>query len=160
MREKLRSQRETMISLPKPWDSRRNRETWQVWTLCEKELRQRFQSYVPCFEISVHTYRESVTIFFHSFQVINMVFFMCWLIFCDNAGIGGIVCLSQWVIALLLFFDIQTNFSKQLFAIYNMRLSCLEIDRGSSKQLKCSRSFHVLHTLLSIYFETVLYYNF
>jgi len=30
MREKLRSQRETVISLPKSWDSRRNRETWQV----------------------------------------------------------------------------------------------------------------------------------
>jgi len=29
MREKLRGQRETVISLPKPWDSRRNRETWQ-----------------------------------------------------------------------------------------------------------------------------------
>ena len=31
MREKLRSQSETVLSLPKPWDSRRNRETWQVW---------------------------------------------------------------------------------------------------------------------------------
>jgi len=31
MREKLRSQRETVISLTKPWDSRQNRETWQVW---------------------------------------------------------------------------------------------------------------------------------
>jgi len=31
MREKLRSQRETVISLTKPWDSRHNRETWQVW---------------------------------------------------------------------------------------------------------------------------------
>jgi len=31
MREKLRSQRETVISLPKSWDSRWNGETWQVW---------------------------------------------------------------------------------------------------------------------------------
>jgi len=31
MREKLRSQRETVISLTTPWDSWRNRETWQVW---------------------------------------------------------------------------------------------------------------------------------
>jgi len=30
MREKLRSQRESVISLPKSWDSRRNRETRQV----------------------------------------------------------------------------------------------------------------------------------
>ena len=30
MREKLRSQRETVISLPKLWDSWQNRETWQV----------------------------------------------------------------------------------------------------------------------------------
>jgi len=31
MREKLRSQHETVIALPKSWDSRRNRGTWQVW---------------------------------------------------------------------------------------------------------------------------------
>jgi len=31
------------------------------------------------------------------------------------------------------FRNIQTNFSKQLYAIYNMRLSCLEMDHGSSK---------------------------
>jgi len=31
MRDKLCSQRETVISLPKPWNSRQNRETWQVW---------------------------------------------------------------------------------------------------------------------------------
>jgi len=31
MREKLHSQRETVISLSKLWDSRQNRETWQVW---------------------------------------------------------------------------------------------------------------------------------
>jgi len=30
MLEKLRSQLETMISSPKPWDSRRNCDTWQV----------------------------------------------------------------------------------------------------------------------------------
>jgi len=30
MREKLRSQHETVISLPKSWDSWRNRETWEV----------------------------------------------------------------------------------------------------------------------------------
>jgi len=36
MHEKLRSQHETVISLPKSWDSRQNRETWQVciyWSL-------------------------------------------------------------------------------------------------------------------------------
>jgi len=31
MREKLRSKRENVISLPKSWDSRRNHETRQVW---------------------------------------------------------------------------------------------------------------------------------
>jgi len=36
MREQLRSQRETVISLPTSWDSWRNRETWQV---CIGELR-------------------------------------------------------------------------------------------------------------------------
>jgi len=30
MREKLYSQRETLISFPKSWDSRWTRETWQV----------------------------------------------------------------------------------------------------------------------------------
>jgi len=33
MREKLRSERETVISLPKPWDSQRNCKTWQVCTI-------------------------------------------------------------------------------------------------------------------------------
>ena len=33
MREKWHSQRETVFSLPKPWDSRRNRDTWQVCRL-------------------------------------------------------------------------------------------------------------------------------
>jgi len=31
MREKLRSQRETVISLPKPWDSRRNHKTGMLY---------------------------------------------------------------------------------------------------------------------------------
>ena len=34
----------------------------------------------PFFEILICTYRESVAIIFHSFQVINMIFFMCWLL--------------------------------------------------------------------------------
>ena len=59
--------------------------------------------------------RESVTIF-HSFQVINMICFMFWLIFCYREEIGGIFITMN---DSSLFFDIQTNFSKQLFAIYN-----------------------------------------
>ena len=31
-----------------------------------------------------------ITIFFHSFQVNNMIFFMFWPIFCDKEGLGGI----------------------------------------------------------------------
>ena len=37
MREKLRSQRGAVISLPKPWDSRRNREIWQVCNTHDKK---------------------------------------------------------------------------------------------------------------------------
>ena len=55
-------------------------------------------------------YRETVTIFFHSFLVNNKIFFMCWLIFCDKAGKGGIFITMN---DSSLFFDIQTNFSKQ-----------------------------------------------
>jgi len=59
-----------------------------------------------------------------------MIFFMCWLIFCDKEVIGDIfITMNDSSI----FFDIQTNFSKQLFAIFNMHLSCLEMDHGSSK---------------------------
>ena len=43
---------------------------------------------------------------------------------------------STWCVDLFLvndFFDIQTNFFKQLFAIHNKLFSCLEMDHGSSK---------------------------
>jgi len=33
MNEKLCSQLEIVISLPKPWESQRNCGTWQVWSL-------------------------------------------------------------------------------------------------------------------------------
>ena len=49
-------------------------------------LTQRFQSYVPFFKTLIFAYREGVSIYFHSFQVNNMIFFMFWLIFCDKAG--------------------------------------------------------------------------
>ena len=49
----------------------------------------------PFFGILIPTYRE---IFFHGFQVINMGFFMCWLIYCDKEGIGDNI------------FYIKTNF--------------------------------------------------
>ena len=45
---------------------------------------------MPLFEILIFTYRESFTIFFHRFQVINKIIFMCWLMFCDKEGISGI----------------------------------------------------------------------
>ena len=81
----------------------------------------------PFFKTLICAYRESVKIFFHSFQVINMIFF----IFCDIEGLGGIFITMND--SSPFFWDIQTNFSKQLFANYNKLLSCLEIDYGSSK---------------------------
>jgi len=82
----------------------------------------------PFFKTLICAYRERVTIFFYSFQV--MIFFMFWLIFCDIEEIGGMfITMNDSSIS----FDIQTNFSKQLFAIYNMHLSCLEMNYGSSK---------------------------
>ena len=53
------------------------------------EAWHRVSKFCPFFEILICTYRESVTIF-HSFQVINMIFFMCWLNLCDKEGIGDI----------------------------------------------------------------------
>ena len=47
--------------------------------------------------------------------------------------VEGSIYLSPWMIALSFSFDIQTNFSKQLFANYNMLLSCLEMDPISTK---------------------------
>ena len=79
------------------------------------EAWHRVSKFCPFFEILICTYRESVTIF-HSFQAINMIFFMCWLNLCDKEGIGDIFITMN---DSSLFFDIQTNFSKQLFAIYN-----------------------------------------
>jgi len=40
MRGKLHSQRETVISLPKLWDSPRNRETWQVCCCFKRRCRK------------------------------------------------------------------------------------------------------------------------
>ena len=94
------------------------------------DLTLRFQSYVPFRKTLIFTSRESVTIFFYSFQVINMIFFMFWLIFYDKEGIGGIFITMNDSSIL---FDIQTNFSKQLFVIYNKLLSSLKMVHGSSK---------------------------
>ena len=58
-------------------------------TFCEAWHRGS-QSKAPFWNSYMYIYRESVTIFFHSFQVINMIFSMCWLIFCDKGGIGDI----------------------------------------------------------------------
>ena len=84
--------------------------TYYLWGLT-----QRFHSYAP-FQNSY-----MYTIFFHSFQVINMHFYMFWLIFCDKEGIGGTFITMN---DSSLIFDIQNNFSKQFFAIYNKHLSC------------------------------------
>ena len=75
---------------------------------------------------------EKVSLIFHSFQVINMILFLCGLIYCDKEGLGYIV---------IKMYDSSISFltSKpifQLFAIYNMRLSCLEMDHRSFKTAK------------------------
>ena len=53
-------------------------------------LTQRFQSYVPFFKTLICAYRAGVSIFFHSFQVNKMIFFMCLLIFGDKEEKGEI----------------------------------------------------------------------
>ena len=81
--------------------------------------------YAPFFQTLIRAYRESVTIFFHSFKVFNLIFFL----FCDKEGIRVIFItmndssLSFW----------HPNQFFKTVIIYNKLLSCLEMDHGSSK---------------------------
>ena len=109
------------------------RSPWRVnvYYILFVRLDTEVQKLCPFFKTLICAYRECVTIFFYSLQVINMIIFMFWLIFCDIEGLGGIFITMND--SSPFFWDIQTNFSKQLFANYNKLLSCLEIDYGSSK---------------------------
>ena len=87
-------------------------------------LPQRFQSYAP-FSKFLCTYRESVAIIFHSFQVINMIFFMCWLLWQRLRRDRDIFITMND--SSLFFLTFKT------VIIYNKLLSCLKMDHGSSK---------------------------
>ena len=66
--------------------------TYFVWGLT-----QRFQSFAPFFKTLVCAYREGVTIFFHCFQVISMIFFMFWH---PNQFFKTVICNLQQVFEL------------------------------------------------------------
>ena len=59
-------------------------------------LTQRLQSYVPFFKTLICAYWEGVSIFFHSFQVKNMIFWLCLAYFLWQSGKRGYIYHNEW----------------------------------------------------------------
>ena len=100
-------------------------------------LTQRFQGYVPFFKTLICAYREGVLIFFHSFQVNNMISFILAYRLWQSEKVEY---LPQWIIALFFFLtskpifqNSNLQYTTSFWAVWKWSMSLL-------KQLK-SRSF-------------------